>query len=79
LKNQKQGGKMKTYKIIWVKHITRTAVSEVEANSKEEAKQKAEEGKDKNFKILADDYRDFSAWVVDEIKEPADEIKEKKK
>jgi hypothetical protein len=60
---------MKTYKIVWVKHIKRTAISEVEANSEKEARQKAEAGKDKNFKILADDYRDFSAWVIDEIKE----------
>jgi len=56
---------MKAYKIVWKAVIYGESV--VEANSKEEARKLALEGKDRDFEELSSGYYDDRDWEIEEI------------
>jgi hypothetical protein len=58
---------MKTYKLNWKQVMT--GISYIEANSKKEAAELAEQGKDKDFETSEDAAGIYPDWKLTEIEE----------
>ena len=58
---------MKTYKLNWKQVMT--GISYIEANSKKEAAELAEQGKDKNFETSEDATGTYPDWKLTEVEE----------